>query len=174
MSGEIVINQSLDADQIVKANVLVIITSKLKYFIFLIAFVVIFNFTMNIINPYNINNNSQIDLKEFLPILIIILVPYFIWNSLKKSARKAHSDKRRFFENVNYVFNMNEFKIEGENFKNVYNWNELKKVKETKNWFLIYTNEYQAIALDKNQQEKRKIEEIRSLINSLNIQKSLK
>ncbi|GAA4765756.1 MULTISPECIES: YcxB family protein [Flavobacterium] len=174
MNEGIVINQSLDSNQIAKANILVLITSKLKYFMILVSVAIIFNLIVNIMNPFGVKESSQIDLKEFLPILILILVPYFIWNSLKKSAQKAHLEKRRFFENVNYIFDTTEFKIEGENFNNVYNWNELKKIKETKNWFLIFTNDYQAVALDKNQQKKEKIEELKKFLNSLNIQKSLK
>lgn len=170
MEKEIVINQNLDANQIAKVNILVLYSSKLKYFMFLIGFAILFQLFNAIYNPSYLNNSS-FNLKDLLPVLTLPFIYYIIWSSIKKSSKKVYETNNRLFKNVNYFFNTIEFKITGENFSNSYKWNELKKVKETKNWLLIYTNEYQATAIDKNQQKTETINEIKELLNSINIKK---
>ena len=175
MEKEIIINQSLNSNQLLNANMFVYATSKLKYFFILILSVVIFNTLINVIEPFGFNNESKgIDILDFVPLLITLLVPFLIWYSLKKQSKKILTDKSRFFNNVNYIFTKYEFKIDGEDFKITYKWDELFKVKEAKNWFFIYINAYQAIAIDKKQQEEKKLTEFKEFINSLKIKKSLK
>lgn len=170
MEKETTINQSLDSNQLAKINILVLYSSKLKYFIWLIGFAILSQFFFAFYNPSSLTSKN-FEIKDVLPILTLPLTYYFIWNSIKKSAKKAYETNDRFFKNVNYFFDNNHFKIKGENFENSYLWNEIKKIKETKNWILIYTNEYQATAIDKNQQKKEIIKEIKELLNSLNIKK---
>lgn len=174
MEKEITIKQSLNSKQIANSSTYIFFNSNLKYIFFTIFAILLFNLIIEIINPYNINKTSEFDFSTLLPFVFLILAPILIWNSFKKVANKNLVEKGRFYINVNYTFNSSEFKISGENYSNSYKWEELSKITETKNWILIYTNGYQAIVLDKNQQKAEVINEIKKIFNSLNIKKSLK
>lgn len=173
MEKEIIINQSLNAKQIGEISTNVFFSSKLKYFYFLVVFCTLLSSFVPFLNLYDTKINQELDLTNFIFPIIFISVPFLFKNSIQKNAEKIFTEKEMFYRNMKYTLNSNQFIIEGDSYYNTYDWKNLHKIKETKKWFLIYNNQYQAIAIDKNQQKTETIKEIKQLFNSLSIKKSL-
>lgn len=163
MNKEISIKQSLDAATIAKSN-FYIVSNKLKYYYILLVFASLVSIFFPIF-IFNSNENNNLDYTVLPFLLAIIAIPFSIWYYFKKSAATIIQDKKRFFNNVLFKFSESSLFIEGEDFKNIYKWEELKEIKETNHWILIYINGYQSLIIDKIQQSDSDINDIKSIFN---------
>lgn len=165
MIKELIIKQSLDAENIAKAN-FYLVSNKLKYYYILLVFASLFSVFFPIF-IFNSSENNSLDYTVLPFLLGIIAIPFLIWYYFKKSAKKVIQYKERFYKDVFFRFDKIGLSIEGQDFKNRYKWEELKEIKETNHWILIYINGYQSLIIDKKQQNDSDVEEIKNIFNSI-------
>ena len=123
-----------------------------------------------LVNILLVNTNKIL----FEPVhLIIFLYPlialYLIYFRTKKSLQNP-----KLKEAIKMKFNDSFFEEIGESYNIKYNWKELYKIKETNKWFLIFIQKKQAKVIIKSDLEDNQYNELKELLSSLNIKKSLK
>lgn len=79
-------------------------------------------------------------------------------------AKKNFTSRNRITEKLIYKINIETIEIKGETFETKLNWEKIHKVKETKNWFLIYTSKNIANILPKRTIDKDSIIHLKSLL----------
>lgn len=99
----------------------------------------------------------------FLGLLFTVFLPVFtIW-----SAWKQYNSNRRFNEKITYLLDTVWIEVMGESFETKLTWEKIYKVRETKNWFLIYSNKNMANIIPKNSLNQEQILATRNLIKSI-------
>lgn len=110
----------------------------------------------------------------FDPVYIVfiiwpVLIVYFTYIKTKKALESP-----RLKENITIKYTNNFFQETGETFDIKYNWKDIKKIIETKKWFLIYIQSNQAKVIVKKDLNKHEYNDLKELFKSLTIKKSLK
>ena len=178
MEKEVVIKQSLDAKTVDKVSKSVMFSRKWRVILYIVIVSIIA--VPNLITTFtdrNNNNrteNSSIDnvsiaeiVSPLLPVLFIgaaFIVLYFV---KRKATQKQFEKKGRYFKNVILTINDNFFKTQGEGFENTYYWEEMYKVRETPQFYLIYSEKLRAHVIDKAQLDPWQSEEIKEIFKSL-------
>ena len=118
---------------------------------------------INLMDVYTNNDNDPFNnvftAITLLPIFLLVMRTYFAKTILKKNGR--------FFENITYTFSLESFTKEGEGFTVTSKWSDLKKIKETKSWFLLYLNSQQAHIIDKSQLDPWQKDELKNIFQSV-------
>lgn len=89
--------------------------------------------------------------------LILILRSYF-------SFKKAFYSNKNIQEKISYRFTDEKVYLKGETFESDFAWQNVFRVKENKDWFLIYQSRTTMNMIPKKYFEKNQIHEIRDLI----------
>ena len=162
MEREIVINQSLSEEKLLKASTQILLSGRIFIYL-LILFIVIL---LNTIGSTYINE-EVIDVFSFFQCAIPFIVAVIVFYAVKKAVRKNYKKNTRYFLNVTLSFTDDTFKTEGKDFQNSMPWGNYKKIKETKDWFLIYMNQNQAQMVDKTALSEQQIQELKILFRTL-------
>jgi hypothetical protein len=116
--------------------------------------------------------NNFLSLFDPVYIVLIIwpaLVVYFTYIKTKKALESP-----RLKEDITIKYTNNFFQETGETFDIKYYWKDIKKIIETKKWFLIYIQSNQAKVIIKKDLNQNEYNDLKKLFNSLTIKKSLK
>jgi hypothetical protein len=163
MREEYIIHQSLDEKTLIKVSAKILTGGRL--FIYLIIFLLFvgINFYTDTLNY----EDGEIDLVSYIPLVIPFIVVAGIWYSTKKTILKNYKKNPRYYNNITFTLSQESFKIEGKDYHNINQWENYSKIKETRDWFLIYINKYQAHVIDKAQIKDFTMDELKSFFISL-------
>jgi heme/copper-type cytochrome/quinol oxidase subunit 2 len=107
-------------------------------------------------------------LVSLIPFFILIIVYIFIKRFVKNGGIKEQFEKKtRYFTNVTYTVNSNFLKVQGDGFESTNYWEEMHKVKETKEFYVIFSEKLRAHIIDKAQLDPWQTEEIKEIFSGL-------
>jgi len=179
MEKEVVTTQSLDAKTVNKVSKSILISRKWRVVLYIVIVTVfgIKNFITN--NTSSTNDNysetpsqdnvvpaSEI-LIMLLPAVVVVVIFIILYIVKRKATQKQFEKKGRFFRNVTSTINNKFFKTQGEGFENTYYWEEMYKVRETPQFYLIYSEKLRAHVIDKAQLDPWQSEDIKEIFKSL-------
>ena len=130
---------------------------------------------MVIFNNIFVNfNNIEISLIETITSILVIplFLSFFIFSIFRKT-KKSILENPRLKENIIYIINNKSFQEKGDSFDLKYFWENIKKIVEEKDFFLIYVAKNNAIVIKKTDLKDNQYIELKELFNSLNIKKKL-
>jgi hypothetical protein len=113
--------------------------------------------------------NNPPYLQLIFGIVIIFILPLMI----VRGANKAYESHLRLQEKMIYEFTQSGIKITGESFNSEMDWTKIYKVKERKNWILIYQSQQVANIIKKESLGDNLIE-FRELVKKQGIKSSLR
>jgi len=90
------------------------------------------------------------------------------------SIKKAYYSDKKIQENISYTFVEDKIKTEGETFENDFHWNTVSRVKELKDWFLIYHSLQTMNMIPKKDFTKQEIVALRALIKNSGVKAKLR
>jgi hypothetical protein len=90
--------------------------------------------------------NGEANWFMLFVLLFILYMPILIY----RSATSTYKTTKALHENQVYEFTSENISSTGQSFHYTVQWQALHKVKETKNWFLLYTNKHNAMFIPKN------------------------
>lgn len=114
------------------------------------------------------NNN----LIYFIILLIFIFI-YFPYRHYKTIKKVFYSNKK-IQENIIYTFNEEKIHVKGESFESEFTWKSIFKLKELKDWFLIYQSMNVMNIVPKKNFTKEQIHELRQIILKNELKAKLK
>jgi len=181
MEKEVITTQSLNPKTVKKAGKSVIFSQKSRWLLYfgILAFFVIINFVGSYTSGTTPDSHTTVrhqtqnedfgsDIFTLLMPALIILGAFAIWLLLKKKATKTQFQKKaRYFTNVTFTINTSYFRKKGEGFENTYYWEEMYKVKETSQFYLIYSEILHAHVIDKAQLDPWQAEDIKEIFSAL-------
>ena len=135
------------------------------YLVFLgFLFLIMVNFYNQ--KEYFLSNNGLL-----FPLLasfsVIIFIPFLILYRTKNTYKTS----KIFNENIIYSIDNESIRMKGDTFESDVKWNHFYKIKETKNFFMLYQGKITANLLDKKMMAVNDVEEFRDFIKSLNVNK---
>ncbi len=107
--------------------------------------------------------------SAILPILAISALPLATYFSAKKIFKKSTT----LGENINYEFDTEAIKIQGETFNGQLAWNKVYKVTKTKNWLLIWQNNQQASPIPRRNVRDLDIPRIAEILDKKGVKNNL-
>lgn len=153
------------------AKVSMHILFKNRIFYYIPAFLIL----IACINSYNKIKNGSVELMTtVIPFAITLLILVLVFYKVKSNSIKNIEKSPRIKEYIQYTISKEFIEEKGETFEIKHFWKNVKKIKETDAWFLIYLNKYQALPLFKKQISNNKINDLRLILNQLKTPKSLK
>ena len=96
-------------------------------------------------------------------IVYLFILPFIIY----WQANKSYETNQRLHETITYEFNLETWKVTGESFNSEMTWVKTFKVKETKDWFLIYNTKLSANILPKKYFEAGQQTEFKHLLQQI-------
>jgi hypothetical protein len=114
--------------------------------------------------------------KEILHSALIWLAIIFLFIIIRSFLRLRfafHSNKK-IQENISYTFTHEKIRTEGETFDGDFSWNTVYKVKENREWFLIYQSAQTMNMIPKKYFTKNQVSELRSIIKNSGVKSSLR
>lgn len=169
MEREIVIKPKYEINEYFKVNLYIYSRSPIILIVLILFALMIFTFlTLFILGSFS-DINMSFDPSFVVLIIWPLLMIYFIHNKTKKILENS-----KISENIQIKYNNSFFEEIGQTFNIKYYWKEIKKIKETENWFLIYVKKNQVKVIVKRDLKNQEYNELKELFNSLNIKKSLK
>lgn len=109
----------------------------------------------------------------FEPLIIITLYSTILIFSIYIKTKKSLQNPK-IEEVITLTFNNSFFEEIGETYNIKYNWKEIYNIKETNKWILIFLQGKQVKVVVKSDLEDNQYDELKELLSSLNIKKSLK
>ena len=147
MQEEFIINQSLTEKTLIKANISILLKGRIViYMAILLVFL--------IVNKVNSFDNTVYEGSQFYSTIhfaIPFLVIGFILYTSSKVIKKNYKKNQRYYNDVTITLSKENFKTEGKDFQNTNKWENYYKIKETKDWFLIFIDKHQAHVIEKSQ-----------------------
>jgi hypothetical protein len=124
------------------------------------------------VNYYNADNDN----REFLESLTIWLLILFVFIIIRTyfSVKKVFYSNKQIQESIVYAFTNENIQIKGETFDGEFTWNTVYKVKENKDWLLIYQNAQVMNMVPKKYFMKDQILELRSIIKNKGVKAKLR
>lgn len=83
-------------------------------------------------------------------VLFIVFFLLFLPISVYRTASANYKSTQSLHEPITYAFGQESFTVMGESFNTTMQWKALYKVRETKEWFLLYTNRQIAMLVPKD------------------------
>lgn len=160
---EVIIKQTLTEKTLTKASAYILYSSRIKYYILLLLFL----FTFNATSAHWTGIEPKANDLGFIPLIILVVVAILVILNLANRSKKSFRKNPRYYTNIVFTVNETEFKTEGENFLNSCKWEDLVKIKSTKNWHLIYFNKMQASIIDRSQLDAWQEDELKDIFNSI-------
>lgn len=109
------------------------------------------------------DGNTENNLLHSVPLWFVILLGFMAIRSFF-SIRFAFNTNRNIQERIDYTFTGENIHIRGETFEEDFTWSSVYKVKELKDWFLIYQNAQVMNMVPKKFFTREQVSEFRNLI----------
>ena len=148
------------------------ISNKIALFIYLFFMSCLF-ISLLLIKHSDLMNLLKEFKDDYINLLVVFIIPlfhYLLFYIKSKNLLKNY----RLSENIEFIFNKDFFEEKGDTFDIKHFWDKLYKIKECKNYFLIYQNKNRANIIPKTNITDNQYNELKELFSSLNIKKSLK
>lgn len=169
MEKEIIVKPTFDVKSFFKAT-LSVLFGPLKFF----PIIIVLSLILTIVLYFSSDIFSDEDIFSILkPILFLILFSFFFVFYIYKISKKQITENPRLKENIIYILNEEYFQEKGETFEVKHFWNNIYKVIEKKEFFLIYTHKNKANYIKKSDLKDNQYNDIKGLFNSLSIKKKL-
>ena len=120
--------------------------------------------------------NTEVETKEIFRSAIIwfaVLFVFIVFRSYFRLKNAFYSNKK-IQEKIIYTFTEEKVQTKGETFDGDFSWNTIYRVKENKDWFLIYQSKTTMNMIPKKYFTKNQIQELRSLILKNNVKAKLR
>ncbi|MFC4817774.1 YcxB family protein [Flavobacterium sp. GCM10023249] len=168
MDKEIVIKYRVNAENLLKVSKYILLNSKLaKYIIFGLPLLIL----LNIFSNSTIENKS--DYTNYISLILVILFWGFLYYRTIKETKKKILENQRNFENIKITLDNSSFTQEGQTFTVQTLWKNINKIKETKEWFLIFQTKTTALPIFKKDLSDEQLKDLKELFISLNVEKKL-
>jgi NADH:ubiquinone oxidoreductase subunit 5 (subunit L)/multisubunit Na+/H+ antiporter MnhA subunit len=181
MEKEVVTVQSLDPEIIKKAKKAILFSLKPKWWLYigLLTVIVFINWYTSPDESHN-HVNTQVHkaktdseiwtdvVTALLPVIAFVVVFTIMLRTFRaRNSKKLIEKKARYFTNVTYTINNVFFKKQGEGFENTYYWEEIYRIKETSQFYLIFSEKAQAHVIDKAQLDPWQLEETKEIFEAI-------
>lgn len=124
------------------------------------------------LNLYDIGSDVKEVFRTALFWLLIMLI--FITVRSYFRLKNAFYSNKKIQEEIIYVFDQEKVNTRGETFDGEFTWDFVHKVKENKDWFLIYQSKTTMNMIPKKYFTKSQIQELRNLIQKNNVKAKLR
>lgn len=124
------------------------------------------------INYFNTSNDN----REFMESASIWLMVFFVFIIIRTyfSVKNIFNSNKKIQEVISYTFTDEKIRTEGETFDGDFTWNSVYKVKENKDWFLIYQSAQTMNMVPKKFFTKDQISGLRDLIRQNKVKAKLR
>lgn len=124
------------------------------------------------INYYNADHDN----REFMESASIWLMVFFAFIIIRTyfSVKNIFNSNKKIQEVISYTFTDEKIRTEGETFDGDFTWNSVYKVKENKEWFLIYQSAQTMNMIPKKFFTKDQISGLRGLIRKNKVKAKLR
>jgi len=124
------------------------------------------------VNYYNADNDNREFLESSTIWLLILFV--FIFIRTYFSVKKIFYSNKMIQESISYTFTNENIETKGETFDAEFGWDSVYKVKEKKEWFLIYQTVQVMNMVPKKYFTKDQILKLREIIKNNNVKAKLR
>ncbi|KAA0128107.1 YcxB family protein [Chryseobacterium sp. SN22] len=142
-------------------------SSLLRLIVFLLILLVFF------IIKESVDGSPETDLLRSTSMWFAILLLFMVIRSYF-SIKFAFSSNKNIQESITYTFTDEKIRIEGETFDEDFTWNSVYKIKENKDWFLIYQSAQVMNMVPKKFLTKGQVSELRNMIKANHIKAKLR
>lgn len=120
--------------------------------------------------------NTEIDTKEIFRSAMIWFAVLFVFIVVRSYFRLKNTfySNKKIQEKIVYTFTEENIQTKGETFDGDFTWKTVYKVKENKDWFLIYQSKLTMNMIPKKYFTKEQILELRSIIKNNNVKAKLR
>lgn len=125
-----------------------------------------------ILNFYN-NENEAKEVFKSASMWFVIIIIFLVVRSYF-SLKKAFYSNKNIQEEISYTFTEENIQTKGETFDGDFTWKTVYRVKENKDWFLIYQSKTTMNMIPKKYFTKNQILELRSLIQKNDVKTKLR
>jgi hypothetical protein len=177
MDKEITLHYKPNFDTLAKVQKhMTLVSPWIIYVIVVIVFIGLNAITNNEPDTHVVRHVQQKETSflDFLPLIFVGAYLYFIFFRRGSRLKSRLASNPKNLENQELIFNSESFTQIGETFNIKYPWNQIVKIKETKDWFLIYLTKTTAFPITKIELRGNQYYELIALFNSLDIKKNLK
>lgn len=124
------------------------------------------------INYFNTDNDN----REFMESASIWLMVFFVFIIIRTyfSVKNIFNSNKKIQEVISYTFTDEKIRTEGETFDGDFTWNSVYKVKENKDWFLIYQSAQTMNMVPKKFFTKDQISGLRDIIRQNKVKAKLR
>ncbi|AZA60946.1 YcxB family protein [Chryseobacterium indoltheticum] len=136
--------------------------------------IIIFSFIILIflvLNLYNTENDTQNILQSasvwFAAVFVFIIIRSYF------RLKNAFFSNKKIQEEIIYTFTEEKVQTKGETFEGDFVWNTVYKIKETKDWLLIYQSKTTMNMVPKKYFSDSQISELRNMIKKSNVKAKL-
>lgn len=136
--------------------------------------IIIFSFIILIflvLNLYNTENDTQNILQSasvwFAAVFVFIIIRSYF------RLKNAFYSNKKIQEEIVYTFTDEKVQTKGETFEGDFAWNTVYKIKETKDWLLIYQSKMTMNMVPKKYFSDSQISELRNMIKKSNVKAKL-
>lgn len=136
--------------------------------------IIIFSFIILIflvLNLYNTENDTQNILQSasvwFAAVFVFIIIRSYF------RLKNAFFSNKKIQEEIIYTFTDEKVQTKGETFEGDFAWNTVYKIKETKDWLLIYQSKITMNMVPKKYFSDSQISELRNIIKKSNVKAKL-
>ncbi|REC55666.1 hypothetical protein DRF62_05650 [Chryseobacterium piscium] len=136
--------------------------------------IIIFSFIILIflvLNLYNTENDTQNILQSasiwFAAVFVFIIIRSYF------RLKNAFYSNKKIQEEIVYTFTDEKVQTKGETFDGDFTWNTIYKIKETKDWLLIYQSKMTMNMVPKKYFSDSQISELRNMIKKSNVKAKL-
>lgn len=136
--------------------------------------IIIFSFIILIflvLNLYNTENDTQNILQSasiwFAAVFVFIIIRSYF------RLKNAFYSNKKIQEEIVYTFTDEKVQTKGETFEGDFAWNTVYKIKETKEWLLIYQSKTTMNMVPKKYFSDSQISELRNMIKKSNVKAKL-
>lgn len=133
-------------------------------------------FSLIILAIFGLNfSNAEYNTKEIFKSASIWFVAVFVFIIIRSYFRlkNAFYSNKKIQEEIIYTFTDEKVQTKGETFDGDFTWNTVHRVKETKDWFLIYQSKTTMNMVPKKYFSQNEIIELRNIIEKNNVKARL-
>lgn len=133
-------------------------------------------FSLIILAIFGLNfSNAEYNTKEIFKSASIWFVAVFVFIIIRSYFRlkNAFYSNKKIQEEIVYTFTDEKVQTKGETFDGDFTWNTVHRVKETKDWFLIYQSKTTMNMVPKKYFSQSEIIELRNIIEKNNVKARL-
>lgn len=134
-------------------------------------------FSLIILAIFGLNfSNAEYNTKEIFKSASIWFAAVFVFIIIRSYFRlkNAFYSNKKIQEEIIYTFTDEKVQTKGETFDGDFTWNTVHRVKETKDWFLVYQSKTTMNMIPKKYFSQSEIIELRNIIEKNNVKAKLR